>query len=90
MCLDIADLRDGRWKPLSQPSTRHENPVCTLTLGALRGVPAEGGVPATAAPVRGKAFTQLEEVRWRLELGPRQARHGRLTRIFSVSHYAGV
>lgn len=36
--------------------TLPENPVCTLTLGALRGVPAEGGVPATSAPARGKAF----------------------------------
>ena len=36
--------------------TLPENPVRTLTLGALRGVPAEGGVPATKAPARGKAF----------------------------------
>ncbi len=26
------------------------------TEGALRGLPADGGVPATLAPVRGKAF----------------------------------
>ena len=42
MCLDIAGLRDGRPEPLSQPSTRHGRPVRTLTLGAMRGVPAEG------------------------------------------------
>ena len=37
------DLRDGRRKPLLQPSTRHGKPVRTLTLkGALRGLPAEG------------------------------------------------
>src|SRR5487761_927296 len=42
VCLDIADLRDGRREPLSQPSTRHGNPVRTLPLGALRGIPAEG------------------------------------------------
>jgi hypothetical protein len=40
--LDIADLRDGRREPLSQPQTRHGKPVRTLALGALRGVPAEG------------------------------------------------
>ncbi|HZZ24465.1 MAG TPA: helix-turn-helix domain-containing protein [Roseiarcus sp.] len=33
--LDIADLREGRQEPLSQPSTRHAKPVRTLTLGAL-------------------------------------------------------
>jgi hypothetical protein len=62
--LDIADLRDGRLPSLSrQPSTRHGKPVRTLTLGALRGVPAEGGLPATEAQARGKAFTY--ELEWR-------------------------
>jgi len=37
------------------------NPVRTLTLGALRGVPADGGAPATAAPARGKAFPPTAE-----------------------------
>src|SRR6185437_1714240 len=48
-CLDIADLRDGGRKPLSQPSTRHGNPVRTLPLGALRGVPAEGSAETTGS-----------------------------------------
>ena len=51
------DLRDGRRKPLLQPSTRHGKSVRTLTLkGALRGLPAEGGASATPVPTRGKAF----------------------------------
>jgi hypothetical protein len=33
-----------------------EQLIATVADGALRGVPAEGGVPATEAPVRGKAF----------------------------------
>jgi hypothetical protein len=56
--LDIADLRDGRLPSLSrQPSTRHGQPVRTLTLEALRGG-ADGGVPATQAPPKGRAFSQ--------------------------------
>ena len=33
--------------------------LSALTLGALRGIPAEGGAPATAAPARGKAFPSI-------------------------------
>jgi len=51
------DLRDGRRRPLPQPSTRHGKPARTFTLkGALRGLPADGGASATPVPTRGKAF----------------------------------
>ena len=40
--LDIASFRDGCREPHSQPLTHHGKPVRTLTLGAMRGVPAEG------------------------------------------------
>ena len=47
--LDIADLRDGRRRPLLQPSTRHGKPgPYSHSMGALRALPAEGGAPATA------------------------------------------
>ena len=72
--LDIADLRDGRRRPLLQPSTRHGNPVRTLTLkGALRGAgPAEGGGrdPGSAAgegfPLKGLSDRDLQvTTNWR-------------------------
>jgi hypothetical protein len=60
---NIADLRDGRLPSLSrQLSTRHGQPVRTLTLGALRGAPAEGGVPTTLAPAREKASLPLSQI----------------------------
>jgi hypothetical protein len=55
--LDIADLRDGRRRPLLQPSTRHGNPVRTLTLGALRGRLCQNSEPwAPAAAVSKPTF----------------------------------
>ena len=49
-------LRDGRRRPLLQPSTRHGNPVRALTLGALRGVPALSCNPSLDSP-RSHKFT---------------------------------
>ena len=44
VCLDIADLRDGRRKPLSQPSTRHGTAgLHSHSRGALRGSPLDTG-----------------------------------------------
>lgn len=44
----------GSLSPEPQPVT--ETASALLLLGALRGVPAERGVPATGTPARGKAF----------------------------------
>ncbi len=46
------------------------------TEGALRGLPAEGGVPATLAPVRGKAF-------------PLRSRHRASRRVSGNPSFAG-
>ena len=41
-CLDIADLRDGRREPLSQPSTRHGKPGRhSYSQPLARGISAE-------------------------------------------------
>ena len=58
--MDIAGLRDGRREPLSRPSTRHGKPVRTLTLGALRGVPAEGVGRDASASSAGESFPLLD------------------------------
>src|SRR5690606_33072066 len=50
------DLRDGRRRPLLQPSTRHGKPVRTLPLrGCCGGIPRSKGGVGNAVPTRGKA-----------------------------------
>jgi len=55
--LNIAVLRDGCRRPLLKLSTRHGNPVRTLTLkGVLRGRSPQKGAAEIMARPQGKAF----------------------------------
>jgi len=61
LCLDIADLRDGRREPLSQPSTRHGNPSA-LSLSGRCGVSPQKGSAETLGSAAGEGFPRIFEI----------------------------